>query len=291
MNFPFINQSNAKSILSCFPTFIYTHAYILVKDHSLTHHFENFPCNIGDAHEFYFDPVLLNLRSIYSEIFMVSFILDLHSSTRSYSSRVDVDILPTKIQALPPPTASIKAAGPAKEYHSDSAESLTEIPVSSTRTGGNINASPGRLFNNNHASGMTHGGFSRNSLPSTKKVSTKKKKHSLSSGRKPLSPRDSQRLHNINNNYNSSMNGDVNGSGPPQDTLLSSTLGATDVSMGTRTLPETEILDGKPPLRRQRSHRDVPPLDLSELSGNSDNEITGTQTGGKKRKKSLVTKI
>ena len=88
------------------------------------------------------------------------------------------------------------------------------------------------------------------------------------------------------------MNGDVNGSEPPQDTLLSSTLGATDVSMGTRTLPETEILDGKPPLRRQRSHRDVPPLDLGELSGNSDSEIPGTHTGGKKRKKkSLVTKI
>ena len=224
---------------------------------------------------------------------MVSFILDLHSSTRSYSSRVDVDISPTTIQELPPPGgASIKAAGPATEYHSDSAESLTEIPVSSTRTGGNINALPGGLFNNNPATGgVIHGGFSRNTLPSTKKVSTKKKKHSSSSsGRKPLSPSDSQRLQNINNNYNSSMNGDVNGSGPPQDTLVSSTLGATDVSMGTRTLPE--ILDGKPPLRRQRSHKDVPPLDLSELSGNSDNEITGSHTGGKKRKKkSLVTKI
>ena len=192
-----------------------------------------------------------------------------------------MSISPAKIQELPPPSASVKAAGPAKEYHSDSAESLTEIPVSSTRTGGNINASPGDLFNNN---------FSRNTLPSAKKVSTKKK-HS-SSSKKPLSPSDSQKVLNINNNYNSSMNGDVNVSGPPHDTLLSSTLGATDVSMGTRTLPETEILDGKPPLRRQRSHKDVPPLDLSELSGNSDNEITGSHTGGKKRKKkSLVTMI
>ena len=270
--------------------FIYT--YILENNRFLTYWLKKFPCNVANVHEFYVDPILLNLRSFYSEMFMVSFVLDLHSSTRSYSSRVDVDILPAKIQALPPPVTSIKAAGPAKEYHSDSAESLTEIPVSSTRTGGNINASPGGLFNNNPAAGVMHGGFSRNTLPSTKKVSTKKKKHSLSSGRKPLSPRDSQRLHNINNNYNSSMNGDLNGSGPPQDTLLSSTLGTTDVSMGTRTLPETEILDGKPPLRRQRSHRDVPPLDLSELSGNSDNEITGSHIGGKKRKKkSLVTKI
>ena len=209
------------------------------------------------------------LFSVVTPNIFVSFSADLHSSTRSYSSRVDVEISPARL-----PPLSMKAAGPAKDYNSDSAESLTEIPVSSTRTG-NINSSPGVLYN----TGVTHGGFSRSTLPAARKVS-KKKKHSVN--RKPLSPGDSQRF------SNSSITGDLNNSG--QQGTLSSTLGATDVSMGTHTLPQTEIIDGRPPVRRQRSHRDVPPLDLSELSGNSDNETT-VHSSSKKKKKKLVTKI
>ena len=165
----------------------------------------------------------------------------------------------------------MKPARLAKDYNSDSAESLTEIPVSFTQAG-NMKSSVSVLYSQD----VTHGGFTRSTLPAARKVS-KKRKHPLR--KKPLSPSDSQR-------FNGSFKHEVNSSG--QQGTLSSTSGATDTSIGT--LPSTDIIDpGRPLCRHSSRHKDVPPLDLSELSGNSDDEIA-THSGKKKRKKP-ITKI
>ncbi len=194
---------------------------------------------------------------------------------------------------------SCQARSPGAGEDSDSAESLTEIPVSATISG--------TLHSNNLQNGaakymdssVVHGGYTgNNTLPrDTKSARTKRKmqregNNNLDIQQQPNSSSSSGRGTDRYNSPHGVNRGDAYGNGTFPSSGLSSlaTTGATDISMGTHTLPSTQILDPSALRRSNSRHRDVPPLDLGELSGQSDNEAVGS-TSNKKIKKKVVTQI
>ncbi len=191
------------------------------------------------------------------------------------------------------------AQSPGADGDSDSAESLTEIPVSATISG--------TLHSNNLQNGaakyvdstVVHGGYTgNNTLPLDKKSARTKRKmqreanNNLDMQQQPNSSSSSGRGTDRYNSPHGMNRGGAFGNGTFPSSGLSTltTTGATDISMGTHSLPSTQILDPSALRRNNSRHRDVPPLDLGELSGQSDNEAAGGSSN-KKSKKKVVTQI
>ena len=244
---------------------------------------------------------------------------DLNSSAHlknNYASRVDVEVAPPLFQPQQQqqqqqqqrvsrgfssgsgggglPGGAVTPAGPPRgDYHTDSAESLREIPVSSTRAGGN--PVPRGIPSRQSASDVIYtydvqnGGLLRSHVHSSEKP--KRKKRSTTphgKAKRSHTPRRS----NSNpiqyyNNPEFDPNDNVN-----TNATFSTTLENTDISMGTRTLPDTDLANGFPSGSTQK-RADVPPLDLGELAVDSDSDdvVTKPATHNHKKLKRIVTKI
>ena len=180
----------------------------------------------------------------------------------SYSSRLDILGSPRSLQPLPP--VAIRPSGPpAMEYNSDSAESLQEIPVSSTRSGSLY--SSGRSPRNFH---VPNGNLSGSTGGSAKGTGS-------SSGRSSKGKRHKRRPQNSDGDLNSSSRS------------ASFRNGASMTGFNLQDMPSTEI---PPPVRKPRRHQDVPPLDLSSFNEDSD-ENSSSVRKKKVKKKKQITKI
>ena len=175
------------------------------------------------------------------------------STYAGYSGRVDVENLaPHHLVPLPPPPPAVRPAAPAADYNSDSAESLTEIPVAQTRMGslygGGRVEQPQRgggrgeqpQANGNLRYTDTNGNISHKDGNNIRKVRKKRQK--------PFRP----------------------GSGRRE--------GDGGVTQESDSLPLTKDSSD----RRNKRHADVPPLDLTSLNGNSDDD-GDIVSGGSKR--------
>ena len=167
---------------------------------------------------------------------------------RGFTARLDVQVPPVAILPPPPSGIAIRPAAPARDYHSDSAESLEEIPANLTYTGSIYGVSP-RVSNLGKSS--SHNRINTLGVTNlTKSVSHDKL--------------DSSRVTEF---------GDVHGSSSMHSNLSQKWSSDRTLHLSPRNQPESaanaggvyRTLPPPPPLVSRQRPLGVPPLDLSAL--------------------------
>ncbi|XP_069113066.1 LOW QUALITY PROTEIN: palmitoyltransferase ZDHHC1-like [Argopecten irradians] len=170
--------------------------------------------------------------------------------TRGFTASVDLPVAsPVKITPPPPQLTTVNGAGPPPEYHSDSAESLTEVDP---KLSSSVNSSVRNSFQ--IKSGDQTSAI-RDSSPSqgrSRKSSKRRKKKKREEEEKQQADLNSTMLFTLNSSAKQNPDG---------------TLDYTD---GFRKLPLTPILLRKNAGTAEELPRPVPPLDLGPLRGSSE---------------------
>lgn len=201
------------------------------------------------------DPYCIMDGHVTNRLLLIIAVLPGVYNPHSYSSRVEVEVSPRNLQPLPP--VAIRPAGPPSQvYDSDSAESLQEIPISSTLSGNMYSGgrSPHNFMPNGNLSGSTGSG----------KVSGQSNRGHRH--KKRLPDGDFTSPSHSNSGRNLSLNG------------------ASLTSFPLKDMPSTEI---PPPSRKAQRRQDVPPLDLSSFNEDSDENSLSTRKKKSKRKKQI----
>lgn len=194
---------------------------------------------------------------------------------RSHPGKIDVDTMPSQLVPLPPPPPTIRPAAPAAEYHSDSAESLQEIPVSQTRMGSLYGGATQARIDSESLSPHSKEGSARNGHIRSKQTDSNGNISKKDGIKKTHRKRHKQRRE-------------------PETEPLPKEWEQSEMNFRQQE-PLKVHEDG-----RRKRHQDVPPLDLGNLRGNSDNDedngdddddIVATVSSKKSRQDSRVSQI